>query len=96
MKTRASDTIRSEARDRGQLGRRQNLAMFFVAIGIVLGLLGASSSFSRTRPEPLRTRGHHAPLHRQEALAGALKLERPACPVPARVAGELEFLPLES
>jgi hypothetical protein len=90
MQTRESDTIRSEARDRGQPGRRRNLAMSFVAVGLVLGL-AVSFSFSSPEPDPVRTRGRDLPLHRPEALAGALRFERPACPVPSRVAGDLQF-----
>ena len=90
MQIRESDTIRSEAKDRGQPGRRRNLAMSLVAVGLVLGV-AVSSSFSSPQPDPVRTRGRDLPLHRQEALAGALRFERPACPVPSRVAGELEI-----
>ena len=38
-------------------------------------------------------RGHAIPLHRQEALSGAYRLERPASPVPSRVGGELRLAP---
>ncbi len=97
MDTRSPrNRTRSEApMSRGKPGRRLNLAMLVgLAIG-VLAILGAEP----VAPTPERdrdgiavtTRGIPVPLHRQEAVAGADRLQRPACPIPSRVGGELEL-----
>jgi hypothetical protein len=93
MDTRPTDTIRPTAGSRGKPGRRTYLAMLLVgAVAIVLGQVGSPSG-DRPAPDGFRTRGGPAPLLRQEAMTGALRLERPACPVPARVSGDLRLLP---
>ena len=85
----------AQTSDRGTLGRRQFLAMF---VGLSLPLLGvglAALAGPMNGSDEVRTRGNSLPLHRQEALAGALQMERPACPTPSRVSGDLEILILD-
>ncbi len=78
---------------RGQLGRRRNLATLGTALGgLVVGSLlvvALASGGAASASQPVR--GSETPLHRSQALAGALQLERPACPVPSRVAGALRL-----
>ena len=73
------------AKSRGSLGRRLFLAMLLAVVsGIVIGVPRGAGS--ETRPV---LRGGHVTGNRQMAVAGALRLERPACPVPSRVGGSL-------
>ncbi len=93
---RPRNRTRSDAStSRGKLGRRLNLAMLIV-LGI--GVLGfsrvdpvASTAASDRDGVAVTTRGNPVPLHRQEAVSGADRLQRPACPIPSRVGGELKL-----
>ncbi|MCA9753253.1 MAG: hypothetical protein KC591_13760 [Gemmatimonadetes bacterium] len=67
-----------------------NLAMSLALAGFVVGFWGLVQGFAGPGDVPAPTRGPE-PLHRGEALAGDLALERPAPPVPARIAGDLEI-----
>lgn len=81
------ENSRERAGRRGSLGRRLFLAMLLaVAGGIVIGM--PQGAGSETRPA---LRGAAAPEVRQTAVSGALHLDRPANPVPSRVAGALRL-----
>jgi hypothetical protein len=81
------ENAREPAGRRGSLGRRLFLAMLLaVGGGIVIGMPRGAGS--ETRPA---LRGCTTPAVRQMAVSGALHLDRPANPVPSRVAGALRL-----
>lgn len=81
------ENARERAGCRGSLGRRLFLAMLLAfAGGIVIGMPRGAGSETR-----LALRGSTAPEVRQMAVSGALHLDRPANPVPSRVAGVLRL-----
>jgi hypothetical protein len=60
-------------------------------LSLILGGLVLGGVFTGPEEDSI-VRGAAGPS-RHDALAGALRLERPACPVPSRVAGSLQLVP---
>ncbi|MAF26646.1 MAG: hypothetical protein CME07_02135 [Gemmatimonadetes bacterium] len=88
------ERITQAPESRGNHGRHPFLATLSVlALVIALGILGGSSRVTPVAAEanaPSRTlRGDTSILHRQDAVSGGDRYERPACPVPSRVAGSV-------